>query len=42
MIKGVADMELGSVARRYKAYFASRRFRDIRLEAERLREAKGY
>lgn len=42
MIKGVADMELGSVARKYKAYFASRRFRDIRLEAEKLREVKGY
>ena len=42
MIKGIADIELGSVARKYKAYFASRRFRDIRLEAERLREAKGY
>lgn len=42
MIKGIADIELGSVARKYKAYFASRRFRDIRSEAERLRETKGY
>ena len=42
MIKGIADIELGSVARKYKAYFASRRFRDVRSEAERLREAKGY
>ncbi len=38
MLKGVADLDLVAVARKYKAFFAARRFRDLRSEAEYVRE----
>jgi len=37
MLRGIADLDLVNVASKYKAYFSSRRFRDIRSEAERSR-----
>ncbi len=37
-IKGVADLEISKVASKNKAFFISRRFRDIRSEAEHARE----
>lgn len=38
MLRGIANLDLISVTSKYKAYFSSRRFRDIRSEAERTRE----
>jgi len=38
MLRGIADLDLGTIASKYKAYFSSRRFRDIRREAEHARE----
>ncbi|RLF21095.1 MAG: hypothetical protein DRJ68_04340 [Thermoprotei archaeon] len=41
MLRGVADLDLVAVARKYKAFFAARRFRDLRSEAEHMRERVG-
>jgi hypothetical protein len=38
MLKGVASLGLGGVVNKYKAYFITKRFRDIRAEVEKLRE----
>jgi len=37
-LKGIADLQLGALARRERIFSISRRFRDIRAESERLRE----
>ncbi|MEM2928051.1 MAG: DNA double-strand break repair nuclease NurA [Nitrososphaerota archaeon] len=41
MLKGVASLGLGGIVNKYKAYFITKRFRDIRAEAEKLREKYG-
>jgi hypothetical protein len=38
MLRGVADLELGSLSRRQKIFTIARRFRDIRRETEGARE----
>jgi len=38
MLRGIANLDLVAIANKYKAYFSSRRFRDIRSEVERARE----
>jgi len=40
MIRGIADLDLMSTAHKYRAFFSARRFRDIRSEAEHIREVK--
>ena len=38
MLKGIADLDLITIANKYKAYFSARKFRDIRSEIEYIRE----
>ena len=40
-LKGIADFQLGSLARKERIFSISRRFRDIRAEIEKLREEAG-
>ncbi len=40
LLRGVADLELGALARRQKIFTIARRFRDIRRETEGVRERK--
>ncbi|MCL4344211.1 MAG: DNA double-strand break repair nuclease NurA [Nitrososphaerota archaeon] len=37
-LKGIADLQLGALARKERIFSISRRFRDLRAESERLRE----
>ncbi|MEM3557211.1 MAG: hypothetical protein QW839_04875, partial [Conexivisphaerales archaeon] len=39
-LKGIADLQLGAVARKERIFSISRRFRDLRAESEMLREKK--
>ncbi len=40
-LRGIADLQLGALARKERIFSISRRFRDIRAESERLREEAG-
>ncbi|MEM4726957.1 MAG: hypothetical protein QXD04_01705, partial [Candidatus Bathyarchaeia archaeon] len=40
LLRGVADLELGALARRQKIFTIARRFRDIRRETEGARERR--